>query len=338
MKNQKNWGIFALAVLMFLATTLAIQILGNVVSMFGAAWIMIGWHAYKGDIKSINLVAKWSIIAGIVVAIVIYFFIGNDGSPISVKVKNESIMGIAVMLIPKFVLYLFSKAKIESFNNGGSKLMGEVRTTDSTTTGYPKKTINDPLEQKNNKLSTNNIQSANKKEILKYQINPMVEGNEMEIEHEIWERVLNEYEGAERKKGLWTKLFVELDGDEKKIKIQYIKNRVEQLMQKENSLLTNTLEILPEDNFYKEVESAKSKFSHESKNTEEYIASGVFLVKQFMDNEYYLYPNGQAAIKWIDELRVYNDEYYVKNALKVYTRSGVLPIEGFARKIPMQSS
>lgn len=37
----------------------------------------------------------------------------------------------------------------------------------------------------------------------------------MENDHEVQERVLNEYEGADRKKGLWAKLFVELDCDEK---------------------------------------------------------------------------------------------------------------------------
>lgn len=56
-----------------------------------------------------------------------------------------------------------------------------------------------------------------------------------------------------------------------------------------------------------------------------------------MNNEYYLYPNGQAAVKWIDELRVYSDEFYVQSALKVYERSGILPVVGFVRKMEIQS-
>ena len=47
-------------------------------------------------------------------------------------------------------------------------------------------------------------------------------------EEEIWEKVLDEYDSAERKKGLYAKLYAEFDGDESKVKAQYLKTRVAQ--------------------------------------------------------------------------------------------------------------
>jgi uncharacterized RDD family membrane protein YckC len=47
-------------------------------------------------------------------------------------------------------------------------------------------------------------------------------------EDEIWEKVLGEYDSPERKKGLYAKLFAQFDGDEPKVKAQYLKSRVAQ--------------------------------------------------------------------------------------------------------------
>jgi uncharacterized RDD family membrane protein YckC len=49
-------------------------------------------------------------------------------------------------------------------------------------------------------------------------------------EDAIYEAIANELETGSTDKGLWTRLFAELDGDEKKTKIAYIKQRAEKLM------------------------------------------------------------------------------------------------------------
>lgn len=49
-------------------------------------------------------------------------------------------------------------------------------------------------------------------------------------EDAVYEVVANEMESGKMDKGLWTRLFAELDGDEKKTKIAYIKQRAEKLM------------------------------------------------------------------------------------------------------------
>jgi hypothetical protein len=56
-------------------------------------------------------------------------------------------------------------------------------------------------------------------------------------EDAVYEVVANEMDSGKMDKGLWTRLFVELDGDEKKTKIAYIKQRAEKLMAAERNRL-----------------------------------------------------------------------------------------------------
>lgn len=56
-------------------------------------------------------------------------------------------------------------------------------------------------------------------------------------EDAVYEVVANEMESGKTDKGLWTRLYAELDGDEKKTKIAYIKQRVERLIVAEQALL-----------------------------------------------------------------------------------------------------
>lgn len=48
-------------------------------------------------------------------------------------------------------------------------------------------------------------------------------------EEKIWELVAEEFDGANRKKGLYAKLFAEKNGDELQIKVAYYKTRVEEI-------------------------------------------------------------------------------------------------------------
>jgi hypothetical protein len=56
-------------------------------------------------------------------------------------------------------------------------------------------------------------------------------------EDAVYEVVANEMESGKLDKGLWTRLFAETDGDEKKTKIAYIKQRAEKLMTAERTRL-----------------------------------------------------------------------------------------------------
>ena len=45
-------------------------------------------------------------------------------------------------------------------------------------------------------------------------------------EDKLWEMAIEEFDGENRKKGLWAKCFAEVDGDENKAKANYLKQRV----------------------------------------------------------------------------------------------------------------
>ncbi|CAN1564383.1 RDD [Burkholderiaceae bacterium] len=49
-------------------------------------------------------------------------------------------------------------------------------------------------------------------------------------EEEFWEQAANELESPQRKVGLWAKCFAETNGDENKTKVEYLKQRVAQLV------------------------------------------------------------------------------------------------------------
>jgi len=54
-------------------------------------------------------------------------------------------------------------------------------------------------------------------------------------ENAIYATVANELETGQTDKGLWTRLYVENDGDEKKTKLAYIKQRAEKMITDERS-------------------------------------------------------------------------------------------------------
>ena len=334
MKNERNYWIVASAVVMFVVTTISAQMTGTQNGFYYFVWMMVGYYGFKGNYDSIK---QWMVIIiglNIFGLCVLFFVDDKDLLFISSGGKWDLVAGVVTMLIPKVVLFYFCKAKIESYKNDERNLATQMKK--STTKDFSKNSLQEPLLQKNVNFPIEKVQILKKDEVIKYQPEQLVKGVGMENDEEVWERVLNEYEGTGRKKGLWAKLFVELDGDEKKIQIQYLKIRVEQLAQQSSLATGEKLEISPGNDFNMEVESSKAKQPHESKNIEDYIIIGVYLTKKFMNKEYYLYPNGQAAVKWIDELRVYSDEFYAQSALKVYERTGVLPVVGFVRKIKIQ--
>jgi hypothetical protein len=49
-------------------------------------------------------------------------------------------------------------------------------------------------------------------------------------EDAFWSQAFEEYEGTNRNKGLWVKLFAQLDGNETKVKVEYLKTRAQQLI------------------------------------------------------------------------------------------------------------
>lgn len=84
------------------------------------------------------------------------------------------------------------------------------------------------MEDAYRRLSPNTVDSHEANEIQK-PTNKKIKVNE----DKCWEDALNEYESDRKNKGLWTRLYVENNGEEDKTKIAYLKQRAEQLIQQE---------------------------------------------------------------------------------------------------------
>jgi hypothetical protein len=60
---------------------------------------------------------------------------------------------------------------------------------------------------------------------------PSFNPSSIEVDEDaFWSQAFEEYEGTNRNKGLWVKLFAQSDGNETKVKVEYLKTRAQQLI------------------------------------------------------------------------------------------------------------
>jgi hypothetical protein len=259
MQSQKRWGIIVLAVGMFFVTAVAMQIFGNLLSMFGAAWIMIGWYAYKGDLQSASSWSKWAIFVGIGVVVLSYFFIGDNNNPITMRVKNQSSVGVGVMAVPLILLYFYLVNQVTKIVNntetGGEKIINPKNKHNSSPNIYTTSAAPHHNKPAAVKASIDASSSA---------IRPLIEGmpkrttdfnmvgalagedssntlptiitlagqamnTELLTEEDHWATAMLEVDSGQCRPGVWAKAFAESEGDETKAKVAYLKSRVQQL-------------------------------------------------------------------------------------------------------------
>jgi hypothetical protein len=218
---------------MMLVTLIAMQIFGNLLSMFAAAWIMIGWHAYKGDLQSANSWSKWAVFIGIGLVILLYLFIGDNNNPVTMRVKNQSAIGIGVMAVPLTLLYFYLVGQMTKIVNNtevaNDKDINSKKNYNSTPNIYTSSTA--PLNNKPASVvaSINASSSLVKDGGHSMTKTENTTNNISEPLTEDWEKSLNEYESENRIKGLWAKLFADNNGDENIVKAQYIKFRAAEI-------------------------------------------------------------------------------------------------------------
>ena len=76
----------------------------------------------------------------------------------------------------------------------------------------------------------------------KFTLPPKFDPSTIQIdETSLWADAYDEYESDIRIKGLWAKLFVQCNGDEKKIKIEYVRCRAEQLIFEANGFFFQSI-------------------------------------------------------------------------------------------------
>ncbi len=173
-------------------------------------WILIGWYAYKGDIKIIAYWLKWLIFTQVGIILLVYFFIGDDLNSTASSVKYAVVIGIVIMLIPKIALFYYCSLKLEE----GQKVDSEKSSSSSS---------QNPRSKSNFKYKADSYSStASNKATISPRESAMVND---EI---FYEKALSEFE-SDCSKGLWIKILAKNEGDEIKSKFEYIRIRAEEL-------------------------------------------------------------------------------------------------------------
>lgn len=266
---ERRWGIVAIAVAMFFVTMVNASINGQKSSIYYVVWMMVGVYGYKGNLEEIKRLMKVLLILNAVVLLgVLMFMQDNAVTYIERQATKESIaFGVLIMCIPKALIYLYCDKEIKEIESKNQQ-EEEVEKIFKKHANYESNKLIKTQSKKNESmedayLKAEEIKSEPKKTIIEKNINvqkpkviesmedaysQMAEqktSSEKNIEakqaenknikdEEIWEFVAEEFDGIDRKKGLYAKLFAEMDGDDKKIKIAYYKIRVEEI--KNNNL------------------------------------------------------------------------------------------------------
>jgi hypothetical protein len=120
--NRSRWGVVALAIVMLVVTMVNTSLNGQQNSFYYAVWTFIAWYGYKGNLEQIKSWMKFLIVANILVMLWIVMFIEDDVTNLVIKgeTKESMAIGILVMLIPKFFLYIYCNKEINK--NSESRL------------------------------------------------------------------------------------------------------------------------------------------------------------------------------------------------------------------------
>jgi hypothetical protein len=133
-----------------------------------------------------------------------------------------------------------------------------------------------------------------------------------EISEKNYADALNEYESTDRKKGLYAKLLVENNGDESKIKVQYVKNRSEEFAQE------------------KEDKTLGEKINANIKSSKDLLIEKKYVLGNVNGVECLLLENGLGVLLTkARDYRVYkNEETMTKSAIN-FKQSGLYLEDGY---------
>jgi hypothetical protein len=111
--------------------------------------------------------------------------------------------------------------------------------------------------------------------------------NNIKSDDSLWEEALEEFESRHRIKGLYAKLYTQHDGNEQRIKSQYIKERFEQLKKQQKETQVE------EDKSKIQLAQQERKLALENKYKNKKIKS----IKLIGDTEFYTFEDGSVAFK-----------------------------------------
>jgi hypothetical protein len=223
-------------------------VLGKKSSLYIVFWGYIAYLAYKGDVDSIFQWVKWVLIVNVVVGLVFSLLADDDMmSWVGFGSVGEFLLGLGIPVAIKGGLLLYLNGQRASAKaNFDSNTIDSRPTTEPTEKSVgavkkiaPQKRVEDmesayagayqtdllaqdpPVDRKPSAQPRANTENANC---------PMRVELSSDDEERAYEIAGEEIDNRTYRKGLWTKLWTENDGDEKKVKLLYIRTRVGEVL------------------------------------------------------------------------------------------------------------
>lgn len=258
-KSSPRWGIFSLAVVMFLVTTIG-GIGGKPNGFYLAVWVLVAYYAYRGSTTAVYGWVKTFLIANVVLigglAIVSPNIVWNY---LAVESVGRLTLG---WLIPLFVgislfLYLVWE-KPEEVNKQISSNLSQASTPIPSASRLHKsepQPRTDSMEAAY--LAAYELPKASQDAIKSPSFNDSTPSKPTaEEEESAYEQAGDEIHKETYRRGLWTRLWAENDGDEKKVKVAYIKLRVPQILEEKSQAKAENLKAALAENLASEREQA----------------------------------------------------------------------------------
>jgi hypothetical protein len=143
-------------------------------------------------------------------------------------------------------------------------------------------------------------------------------------ETSLWADAYDEYDSEKRIKGLWAKLFVQCNGDEQKIKIEYVRSRAEQLIFEAKKKLFED-----QKNEYEEKVNLEKKVAQEAQNLDKKIS-----VDQALKILKTRSPSAEAAVRkilvskyeWVNPSIVNSQNYLQRTKWEFYSKTSSMSL------------
>lgn len=318
-------AIFSISILMIFVNLIMAGLSGSSSAIGIYYWGYTAWKMHKREnenLLSFHKIFMWIALVGTLIVCAILAINSSSESFIGVSFGVMLVFGALSSLISFGLMQYFKQQKIINVvHEGSNKQSGSFKTQTKLVEPVLSEVTKFPIKENTVELKP----AANYREEMSENI--LMDINMIDDE-KIWEQAFDEFNSESRRKGLWAKLLVEFNGDNEKAKVNYFKERFEQIK------LDHLNEM--EQAKQREIQAKESERLAIIEMTkklpiEECISKGYFELKEHKTKSYYIFPNGEASIKRKDEHRIYVSEISLINAIDVYLVTELLPREGFLR-------
>jgi len=229
--------------------------------------MMVGYYAYKARLTDIQMWMKYLIYLNVLVVVLVMIFMESDNlGYLKSGGKNDLLVGVLVMLMPKILLFFYCKNQLETSTDGsnssqweqesssqegrpntvssfvtsvdpGSPSMVHTNTAVSKVSVIPvpsrdETPVNDGLLRPRSVVNYADALVDVRKQTAPQSNNKVSSSSintDESTEEGYWAEAMAELESNQRRPGVWAKAFSEADGDVAKANAAYMKARVKQM-------------------------------------------------------------------------------------------------------------